>query len=153
MNVWRQSKLLNARSSSWIPATLCVRLPQLDGLVVLERCGGDDVFRGMAGSAQHGVGVSLQLLHHLLALQIPDVDHVVLAAAHDPLKGENTRIKFGENKLQQIDNILLTVKRQIFELINMLFHLTFPPVTEKLANMQYFSFLWPVYVFRHLPFE
>lgn len=27
--------------------------------------------------------------------------------------------------------------------------LTFPPVTEKLANMQYFSFLWPVYVFRH----
>lgn len=22
--------------------------------------------------------------------------------------------------------------------------LTFPPVTEKLANMQYFSFLWPV---------
>lgn len=27
--------------------------------------------------------------------------------------------------------------------------LTFPPVTEKLANMQYFSFLWPVYVFKH----
>lgn len=27
--------------------------------------------------------------------------------------------------------------------------LTFPPVTEKLAKMQYFSFLWPVYVFRH----
>lgn len=27
--------------------------------------------------------------------------------------------------------------------------LTFPPVTEKLANMQYFSFLCPVYVFRH----
>lgn len=26
---------------------------------------------------------------------------------------------------------------------------TFPPVTEKLAKMQYFSFLWPVYVFRH----
>jgi hypothetical protein len=26
---------------------------------------------------------------------------------------------------------------------------TFPPVTEKLANMQYFSFLWPVYVFKH----
>lgn len=24
-----------------------------------------------------------------------------------------------------------------------------PPVTEKLANMQYFSFLWPVYVFKH----
>ncbi len=26
---------------------------------------------------------------------------------------------------------------------------TFPPVTEKFAKMQYFSFLWPVYVFRH----
>jgi len=26
---------------------------------------------------------------------------------------------------------------------------TFPPVTEKLAKMQYFSFLCPVYVFRH----
>lgn len=27
--------------------------------------------------------------------------------------------------------------------------LTLPPVTEKLAKMQYFSFLWPVYVFKH----
>lgn len=27
--------------------------------------------------------------------------------------------------------------------------LTFPPVTEKLAKMQYFSFLCPVYTFRH----
>lgn len=26
-----------------------------------------------------------------------------------------------------------------------------PPVTLKLANMQYFSFLWPAYVLRHLP--
>ena len=26
---------------------------------------------------------------------------------------------------------------------------TFPPVTEKLAKMQYFSFLCPVYTFRH----
>jgi len=25
----------------------------------------------------------------------------------------------------------------------------FPPVTEKFANRQYFSLLWPVYVFRH----
>lgn len=73
-------------SSSWIPATLCIRLPQLDGLVVLERRGSNDVLRGMAGGAQNGIGVSLQLLHHLLALQIPNVDHVVLAATHDPLQ-------------------------------------------------------------------
>lgn len=26
---------------------------------------------------------------------------------------------------------------------------TLPPVTEKFANIQYFSFLCPVYVFRH----
>lgn len=29
--------------------------------------------------------------------------------------------------------------------------LTFPPVTEKFAKIQYFSFLCPVYVFRHFP--
>lgn len=28
-----------------------------------------------------------------------------------------------------------------------------PPVTEKLANIQYFSFLCPEYVLRHFPFE
>ena len=28
-------------------------------------------------------------------------------------------------------------------------NLTFPPVTEKFAKMQYFSFLWPTYVFKH----
>lgn len=32
--------------------------------------------------------VALQLLHDLLRLQVPDVNHVVLGARHDPLQRE-----------------------------------------------------------------
>lgn len=39
----------------------------------------------MACRAQHCVRVSLQSLDNLLALQIPDVHHLVLTARHDPL--------------------------------------------------------------------
>lgn len=64
---------------------LCVRFPELYGLIVFQRCRRDDVFCGMAGGAEHGVRVSLQLLYYLFALQIPYVDHIVLAATDDPL--------------------------------------------------------------------
>ena len=47
--------------------------PQFDGLVVLERGGGDDVLGGVAGRAQDDVRVAEQLLHDLLRLQVPDV--------------------------------------------------------------------------------
>lgn len=33
------------------PPALCVRFPELYGLVVLQRCRGDDVLCGMAGGA------------------------------------------------------------------------------------------------------
>lgn len=39
----------------------------------------------MAGSAEHDIGMTQQLLHNFLGLQVPDVDHVVLGARHDPL--------------------------------------------------------------------
>lgn len=66
---------------------LCVRLPQLYRLVALEGRRRDDVLRRVAGRAQHRVGVALQTLDDLLALQVPDVHHVVLRAGHDPLRG------------------------------------------------------------------
>ena len=47
--------------------------PQLDGLVVLEAGGGDDVLGGVAGGAQHHVRVAGQLLDDLLGLQVPDI--------------------------------------------------------------------------------
>ena len=52
---------------------LCVGPPQLDGLVVLQTGGGDDVLRGVTGGAQHHVRVARQLLNDLLRLQVPDV--------------------------------------------------------------------------------
>lgn len=65
--------------------TLCVGLPELDGLVVLQRSRCNDIFCGMTGGAEDGIRVSLQLLYYLFALKIPYVDHVVLAAADNPL--------------------------------------------------------------------
>lgn len=47
----------------------------------------------MAGRAQHRVRVSLQSLHDLLALQIPNVHHLVLAARHDPLAARHREIR------------------------------------------------------------
>lgn len=67
---------------------LCVALPQLYRLVVLERCRSDDVLRRVACRAQDRIGVALQTLDDFLALQVPDVDHVVLAAGNDPLEKE-----------------------------------------------------------------
>lgn len=77
--------------------------------------------------------VSLQLLYNLLRLQVPDVHHVVLWARHDPLRDSR------QSMLARAQTPSAAVAHT----------LTFPPVTEKLANMQYFSFLCPVYVFRH----
>ena len=51
-----------------------VALPQLDGLVVLERRRRDDVLCGVASRAQDDVGVALQLLHDLLRLEVPNVN-------------------------------------------------------------------------------
>jgi hypothetical protein len=59
--------------------------PNLDRLVVVQGAGSDDIERGMASDGQDDVRVTLQALHDLLGLQIPDVYHVVLAAADDPL--------------------------------------------------------------------
>lgn len=64
---------------------LSIALPKLDGLVVLERGGRDDVLGGVARRAQHRVRVARQPLHDLLRLQVPDVHQVVLRARHDPL--------------------------------------------------------------------
>lgn len=79
--------------------------------------------------------VALQFLHNLLRLQIPDVDHVVLRTRHDPLQ-RRVSILF--------QCIFLCEEEKTSPVV-----LTLPPVTEKLANTQYFSFLWPVYVFKH----
>ena len=74
--------LTNSRCSLWSSSLshsnlACYRSaitpPQFDGLVVLERGGGDDVLGGMARSAQDDVRVAQQLLHDLLCLQVPDV--------------------------------------------------------------------------------
>ena len=54
--------------------SLAVAPPELDGLVVLERGGGDDVLCGVARRAEDDVRVAQQLLHDLLRLQVPDVD-------------------------------------------------------------------------------
>lgn len=129
--------------------------------------------------------VALEFLHDLLCLQVPDINHVVLGAWHDPLQesshlalqlwvtfscitsvisksfkylkysncaGEasDTRRRFIKNNKTQsypacYKHRLLTLTRAHVETRV----LTFPPVTEKFANMQYFSFLWPVYVFKH----
>lgn len=59
--------------------------PQLDGLVVFQCSRGDNVLVRMASSAYDAVGVATQLLHYLFGLQIPNVNHVVLGAGHDPL--------------------------------------------------------------------
>lgn len=64
---------------------LRVALPQLYRFVILEGRRRDDVLGGMAGGAEHRVGVAAETLHDLLALQIPNVHHVILAARHDPL--------------------------------------------------------------------
>ena len=75
--------LTNSRCSLWSSSLshsnlACYRSaitpPQFDGLVVLERGGGDDVLGGVAGRAQDDVGVAQQLLHDLLRLQVPDVN-------------------------------------------------------------------------------
>ena len=79
-------------------------------------------------------GVALQFLHNLLRLQVPDVNHVVLGARHNPL--QETGLASPPRTPPHPTVTTATV-------------LTFPPVTEKLANRQYFSFLWPVYVFKH----
>lgn len=73
------------RSCCAIEFILRVALPQFDGFVVFEggRC--DDVLGWMACGAQNGVGVALKTLHNFFTLQVPDVDHVVLAARHNPL--------------------------------------------------------------------
>lgn len=47
----------------------------------------------MTGRAQHRVRVSLQSLYNLLALQIPNVHHLVLAARHDPLPASDREIR------------------------------------------------------------
>ena len=67
--------LWSSSSSSLLPSfrSSAVTPPQFDGLVVLERGGGDDVLGGVAGRAQDDVRVAEQLLHDLLRLQVPDV--------------------------------------------------------------------------------
>lgn len=85
--------------------------------------------------------VALKFLHDLFCLQVPDVNHVVLRARYDPLKPRAAQVRpFHQNTSFFL--AVVSVRRA----------LTFPPVTEKLANMQYFSFLWPVYVFKHWEF-
>lgn len=98
--------------------------------------------------------VALQFLHNLLCLQIPDVDHVVLGARHDPLQTAGQAIVvvfFGFFFKLFLFHFFVTrryikKKNKTKQRVEVL---TFPPVTEKFANMQYFSFLWPVYVFKH----
>lgn len=67
-------------------SSLRVALPQFDGFIILQGGRRDDVLRGMACSTQDGVGVTLKTLNNLFTLQVPDVDHVVLAARDDPLQ-------------------------------------------------------------------
>ena len=50
---------------------------------------------------------------------------------------------FGKTKIDQFPTWLSSLPDTIH----------FPPVTEKLAKTQYFSFMCPVYVFRHLPWR
>ena len=95
--------------------------------------GGDDVLGGVAGGAEHHVRVAGQLLHYLLGLQVPDVHlggrgQARLGVAKK--KGGKTKTK---NKGPKNRTWLSSLPDTI--------HL--PPVTEKLANTQYFSFLWP----------
>ena len=56
-----------------MPQPSAVTPPELDGLVVLEGGGGDDVLGGVARRAEDDVRVAQQLLHDLLRLQVPDV--------------------------------------------------------------------------------
>ena len=51
----------------------------------------DDVVGGPASRAEYHVGVTSQLLHDLLCLQVPDVRLIVLRAGHDPLEGRETK--------------------------------------------------------------
>ncbi len=64
---------------------LRVTSPQLDGLVVLEGGGSDNILCRVTRRAQDDVGVAAQLLHDLFGLQIPNVDVVVFRSGHDPL--------------------------------------------------------------------
>lgn len=94
----------------------------------VERRGGQTP-RGDTGKQGAGAFtcVALQFLHDLLRLQVPDVHHVVLGARHDPLQDTGLAPRTQKTVPPHAEAAL-----------------TFPPVTEKLANMQYFSFLWPV---------
>lgn len=62
-----------------------VTLPELNGLVIFQRGGSDDIFTGMTRSAQNNVCVASQLLHHFFGLQVPDVNEIIFGARHDPL--------------------------------------------------------------------
>ena len=46
----------------------------------------------MTGAAENHVRVTLELLHDLLGLQIPDIHLVVFAAAHDPLAARDGKV-------------------------------------------------------------
>lgn len=65
---------------------LCVALPQFNRFVRFEGGRRNDVLGWMAGRTQHGIRVPIQTLYDFFALQIPNVDHVVFAARHDPLQ-------------------------------------------------------------------
>lgn len=93
-------------------SSLRVALPQFDGFIVLQggRC--DDVLRGMARSTQDGVGVTLETLDNLFTLQVPDVDHVVLAARDDPLQ---TKIISFPLSSEIDSNYLATGNREVGE--------------------------------------
>ena len=69
--------------------SLVVALPQSDRLVVLQRRRRDDVARGMTVRAENHVSVTLQFLHYLLRLQIPQNHAMVLGARDDPLNRED----------------------------------------------------------------
>lgn len=100
----------------------------------------DPRFSRAGGGVSAPTCVSLEFLDDLFGLKVPDVHHAVLGARHDPLQGRGQRLKAGSQSWSGP----VSRRRGGGELV-----LTFPPVTEKLAKMQYFSFLWPVYVFKH----
>ena len=56
--------------------------PYLDGVIVVKpgRC--NLILGGMARNGYYSVNVSFQFLKHILALEIPDVNTVILGSTH-----------------------------------------------------------------------